>query len=199
MALDKEMLKGLFKDIGSATASKDANYPRAGQYYMRIESVNTDKNRKKEPILLVHLTCLHRLSNGTSCQYSGMEEHVVGEELADVYKMQGNDYFLPNVKSMLTAILGLNDAGTSDAEWMEACIEMCDEEEQPLAGMVIEMQNREVLKQNKKAEDPDCFYTKSSYKRTVPIDEIDKVLSDEVKERLFPQEDIDAILAAQEE
>jgi hypothetical protein len=163
----------MFKGVEKAKVSRSANYARPGRYIAFVRKVETGKNRKKEGFAVVNLVCLMDLSEGTVDN-----PHRPGEEFSDMM-MEKFDSFLGNFKGMVTALTGYPE----DQITQEVC-EYVTSEDQPLAGLVVEMENIERQTKESTPENP-RFYTMKNYRRVLTMDEIEKTLDPESLPRLL--------------
>lgn len=171
-------MAGIFKGLGAAKARLDANYERAGHYYMRIDKCKTGETRKKEEFFAIEKTVVHVLDDAEG------KGHRVGEGATHMM-MAKHDSFLGNVKSALAGILGMNPADVDE----ETAMQVCDED-QPLAMTVVECKNRNIVLKKSGGD-----FTSITYVREVPPAELLEILSAEHKKAFFPNNFLENVVA----
>lgn len=167
-------LQDVFAGVKEAKPSFAANYTRDGHYFARINRVKFGKSRKSEEFVAVEMIILHVYddNNGTG--------HKVGEDATHML-MCKHDMFLPNFKAMVVNLVKCPETEIGPEE----CMQICDENIQPFAGMLVEFIAKTITTQ------ADRDFTRMDYKRQVPAEEVAGLLSDDLKERLFPQGELE--------
>jgi len=170
---------GIFDGIEKARASKGGNYERAGRYYEYVRRVKLDKNRKGIEFIAVEKVVLQVIA------LDPVEEpHGVGEQITHLL-MSDKDSFLGNVKAMIGAMFGEDADAVSAAD-----AEMVVSDTQPAAGLVIEVNNRQITT---KAGQP---FTLVNYVRALSPEEVFQLISPENLERALLPEELDSLRAA---
>lgn len=150
---------GNFDGIDNASATKSGNWIRDGKYWLRINRCAMHKkNHDGTEMLITEMTCVRVLDD------NGGTGHRVGEDLAYSIKKTGSTMYLPNAKALFVAALGVPEAKVTS----EVC-EGCIADNQPLAGLVIEVVARTERKKTK-----DGTFTKVIPLRRVEPEEIEK-------------------------
>jgi hypothetical protein len=185
----------IFANIGAASASKQSNWIRPGDYLFRIEAMKLICSRKRENILVAELTCVHVFS-GAFAQQLGMAPHVPGETLAASYNDK-HDGFLGNVKAMIAGIEGVPgeqiDAifareGTS---LTQHCVLMTSEA-QPYAGMFVHVTAQQIVT---KRGTP---FTRINWLREVKPSELSGILFPDELQRFFPGDALQQLIASEQ-
>lgn len=148
------MSDGIFDGIGNAKPSGDGNWFRPGHYYSEIQAVKLATKFNGEKFLAIEQKIVKVLDNDEG------RGHKVGEECTHLLKV-ANPSFLGNVKAFIAAALGCSpdEVGKAEADRVTS-------DEQPLAGIVVEVVARVKPKRN---GDP---FTLVTYKREVPEGEV---------------------------
>jgi hypothetical protein len=173
-----------FSGIGQTKASRDANYVNPGGYIMRIDSVRMKKNRKDGPIFVIELTPLHvlreesTLMNGVDVKSNRLG---VGCTHLIPFTGPGAEMALPNIKAFAeTVIPGFAEAGGKE---QEEALALVTGDEQPLAGMMVEITARPIVTRSKKD------FTKVNY-----VEVVDDAAR--LKRELITQEEFDLLSQA---
>jgi hypothetical protein len=147
----------IFENIGNAKVSQgDGNYVRPGHYYARLNAVKLTQKFTGEQFLAVEMTVVSVLDDDEG------RGHKVGEDTTHLMKA-ASPSFLGNVKAFIAATLGC-----SPDEVDQNSADRVTSDEQPLAGIVVELVGRQITT---KAGKP---FTKVTYKREVPPDELNE-------------------------
>jgi hypothetical protein len=174
--------RAIFSGISAVKARVAANYMRPGRYWLRINRLKLDSNRKNVPFLAIEMQVCRVLDNDNG------QGHKVGEDVTHML-MTDNEMFMPNIKAALARILDV----PSETITEEECIAVAGDD-QPLANTVVEILATEI---QTRAGNP---FTQVDYKREVPIEEVAAGLDDEKAiELCFPNGLLDKLLAASEE
>jgi hypothetical protein len=174
---------GIFDGIESAKMSMGGNYERAGHYLALIRRVKLDVSRKKVEFVAVEKVILQVIA-----AEPGTEPHSVGDQVSHLM-MSDKDSFLGNFKSMIANVLGANPAEIT----AEVAQTVVDEEQQPLAGLVVEMQNRTITT---KKGDP---FTLVTYVRALDPDEVVERVGEETLRKVLLKEEAEELLSAARE
>jgi hypothetical protein len=185
------MGRSIFSGLKGAKVRVDANYMRAGHYYMVIDKCKTGRNWKNIDFAAVEMTVVHVLDDNNG------EGHKLGESPSWL-AMSDSMYFASDILTFICNVMGLDPNELSDDERVNAAemvfaSEDDHEHDQPLAGTVVEVKARDV-----KIKDSDKMFTKVTFCREVPASELLERLSEEEINRFFPNDALKN-LAAQEE
>ncbi len=164
---------GIFDGMGEATSSRDSNYFIPSHFLGRINRVKSGTTRKEEGFFAVEVTVVHDCA--PEKYERGKFGHQVGEEVTWM-AMAKHDSFLPNVKQFVSSTLGMDDDKIGKDEVNSIC-----GEDQPLAGLVVEIACRNIV--TKAGND----FTKVSFKGEVVPEEVAKLIGAENMTRFFPQ------------
>lgn len=180
---------GIFKGINRVKPRVDANYIGPGKYLLRIDKVKVEQTRKREDFFAVEMTVLHVLDD-----LEGQAAHRVGDGVTWLIKNAGDsaDYFLPEISAFVKAVVG-EDLASMDDEEAESCVDQMVADDQPLAGMLIEVHARHVATQS------GGTFTKVAFKRAVPAAEVAETLTDGEIERFFPNNSLLKLVEAEEQ
>lgn len=165
-------MTGIFEGMGEAASSRDSNYIIPSHTLCRINKVKSGTTRKEEGFFAVEMVVVH------DCAPEKYERskygHLVGEEVTWM-AMAKHDSFLGNVKQFVSTTLNMDDDGIGKDEVNSIC-----GDDQPLAGLVIEVVARNIITKANKD------FTKLAFKGEVSPDEVAKTVGDEVMQRFFP-------------
>ncbi len=165
-------MTGIFEGMDGAASSRDSNYVIPSHTLMRINKVKSGITRREEGFFAVEFTVVH------DCSPEKYERskygHLVGEDVTWM-AMAKHDSFLGNVKQFVSSTLGMEDDAIGKDEVNTIC-----GDEQPLAGMVVEIVARNIITRANKD------FTKVSFKGEVEQAEVAKTLGDEDMQRFFP-------------
>jgi hypothetical protein len=170
---------GVFDNIEMAKASRGGNYERAGRYYEYVRRVKLDTNRKKIEFIAVEKVILHVIAADPAA-----EPHSVGEQVTHLL-MSDKDSFLGNVKSMIAGLFNEDPDAVTAAD-----AEMVVSDQQPAAGLVIEVNNRVITT---KAEKP---FTLVNYTRSLTPEEVFQLIPRENLDKALLPAEVEALLAA---
>lgn len=157
-----------FKGISGVKATQGSNYLRAGHYYMLLRGVKLGQNRKGRDFVAIEMTCLHVFDDDNG------RGHKINEDTTHML-MCDSDPFLPNFKAFVSAALDCDESEINE----ESCIEITGND-QPLAGLVVEVQGTEIVTQKGNP------FTRISYKGAVSEDLLSKTLPQDLQDRYFP-------------
>ena len=171
---------GMFSGIKDAKANFGSNYEREGQYLMMIRRVKLGQNRGKEWFVAVEKVCLDMIDPGKE-----PKPHTVGEQCSHLLCDYGpsKDSFLPNYKAMIMGVMGVTETDVDE----ETC-DLITSDEQPLAGMIVQMQNHNIV--TKKGTD----FTKIRYVRGLSFTEAAEKIDSAVLEKHLTKEEMDFFL-----
>ncbi len=173
---------GMFDEIGKASATFNANYERPGKYIEWIKAVKTVVTRQNGDGIVLEKRVAVVLDDNSG------QGHKPGEEVSHML-LSKYDSFLGNVKAMVIGIMGLDDPDSiSDAEWVETCEEMVDEKKAPLAGLFVEVHNRNIVTRNEND------FTVVSYIQEVHPEEVRELMGDYAN-KFLPADDWDKMIA----
>lgn len=171
---------GLYDKIRDAKASKGANYVRAGGYLALVRRVKQDQNRKKVDFVAIEMVILAVLRVDPQDA-----PHTVGEQTSHLL-MSDKDSFLGNFKAF---IIGATGAAEAEVTEKEALAVVSDD--QPLAGVVVELDNKIIkTKANKD-------FTAVNYRRALEPDEVRERIPEEILKRFLTEEELELLKPAE--
>lgn len=172
--------------FGGSKASRDANYVTPGHYVMRIDSVRMKANRKSEPIFVVEMTPIHVLAEDPLTETEGLMNGIPtvsnkrGVPCTHLIPLTGpgQEMAMPNMMAFAESLVpGLADESPAEKE---AVMDTIVSDEQPLAGLLVEVVARCIVTRKK------THFTKITYIGIVSDEE-------RLKRGLITQEQYDAI------
>ena len=177
----KRLAAGLFGGMKEAKARVSTPWLGPGSYWLRIDKIKLDQNRKNETALFVEFTVIKVLDD-----YEGhAQAHKRTGEVVTHAMWKKHESFLGNVKAFLATALD------EDPQLVEEDhVFLVIEEDQPLTGTVLEVNNRIILTREKRQP-----FTEVNYVRTVPAEELVEGLDDSVKERFYPGDLLERMVA----
>lgn len=176
-------MQGIFEGMGEAASSRDSNYFVPSHTLCRINRVKSGTTRREEGFFAVECTVVHDCA--AEKYERGKYGHQVGEEVTWM-AMAKHDSFLSNVKQFVSSTLDMDDEKIGKDEVTTIC-----GDEQPLAGLVVEIAARNIVTRAGKD------FTKVAFKGEVSLDELAKVVGDEVMSRYFPDHALAAAPASE--
>lgn len=178
-------MKNPFAGIEGVKASRDANYVTPGHYVMRLDAVKIKENRKGEPIFLVEMTPLHVLVAEEVVAKTKKGNETLRSNKPGVPCTQlisfagpGGDMALPNIKAFVCGV-----TGCAEEEVTQDVMKSITSEEQPLAGVMVEVSARLIRTRN-----TDLDFTKVKYIRRVTNE-------DRLRSNWITKEEYDALAA----
>ena len=152
------MPKGMFRGVKDAKSNFGANYEREGHYIMFVRRVKVDQNRSKEWFVAVEKVCIECIDPGDE-----PKPHRPGEQCSQLFCNygKGKDNFLPNLKAMIMNVFEEPEEEIDEDD----CEALCSDQ-QPMACMFIEMQNKQVTTREGNP------FTRIKYIRSIPYEEI---------------------------
>lgn len=164
-------MMGIFDGIEKATRQYDNNFLRAGRYVLRIERVSSGNSRKGD-FWKFEATVLAVLNDEAG------QGHRAGEVVTRL-RPQSQDGALPEFKSLICCVLECKDEEITAQD----CYAVTDDN-QPLAGMVIEVHARQVETKKSTPERPAVF-TRVDYRRRVDLKELPALLGSDLS-KFYP-------------
>ena len=181
-------MASMFSGVSQARPNVDANYVRPGRYWLRIDNCKVGTSRKHVPFCANEMTVVHVFdnSNGTG--------HRVGEQVTDMM-MRDNDYFLSDIQGFVGHVLDVEPAAVTEQD----CGAIYGPE-QPLRGLCVELNAREIQTRNinQQTGQPGVF-TKISYVREVPATELLQFLPPDVQNQFWPNGALQAMAAHEQQ
>lgn len=159
------------KQFNEAKTYSQSEYVREGRYFARIDNVKFNTGRKNNTSLLVEMTTVHVLNDADGTG------HRVGDSITHCMSMN-SDYFYRDLKAFLKGAAGLAE------EVSKEDLKLIVADDQPLAGTVVEMDNKLRTTAAGKA------FTTVNHKREVPASELLEVLSEAVIDKFFPDDEL---------
>ena len=169
---------GIFNSLKSAKINRDFTYVGEGRYWLRIDKCKQDLTRTKIPFVAIDMTVVAVLPNPDP---RGHNVHAVGDEVTRY--IGAGDYFDADVAQFLTAVLGCKPEELEEAQ-VEAVFD--PKGSQPLAGMVVEMNNKTRVVEDKENPTAVKEFSKPRFVREVPAAEALKTLPADVIKKFFP-------------
>ena len=176
---------GLFQNISSTRMMADANYPKYGAYWVRIDKVKRGETRKKMINLIIDYTVIAVLPSSEPEPH-----HIVGEEACHYIEVSGNDYAAADWAGFIAGMLGCKVEDLDNPEIRAAfgnqdSDDWATSERQPLRGTIGQMRARMVMTKGE-PNNPSHPFTKVRWMREVPAAEVLKALAPELVTRFFP-------------
>ncbi len=162
---------GIFDGIEKTTRQYDNNFLRPGRYVLRIERVSSGNSRKGD-FWKFEATVLVVLNDEVG------QGHRVGEVVTRL-RPQSQDGALPEFKSLICCVFGCRDEEITAQDCYTTT-----SENQPLAGMVIEVHARQVETKKSTPERP-VFFTRVDYRRRVQLTELPAILGSDLS-KFYP-------------
>ena len=151
-----------FDDIGSVSASGNNTYVRPGRYLGEVLAVEMKQNRNEEDIFVIEMLVRKVLATvDKTAEGKPNSSNSVGTKMSQVIKFvgAGADMAVPNIKGFCeSAIDGF--AGGS-AEDQKAAIAYATGTEQPLKGIVVEVDAAAILTKGAKRDFTQIRYERS--------------------------------------
>ena len=171
---------------------KDKPYPAVGDYLYRIDTFRCKQTRKGIDLMAAEFTTVHIFKTE-----EGKASHPIGEEVCKI-SLQSSDYYVKDIKAVLTAATGCSDNQIGQEEILESFgfdskgNELPDGP--PLDGqyITIKVSTFELEKKDKPGE----FYTITNFERAYSPEELLNILSDEVIEKYYTDEEGNNVLEA---
>lgn len=127
------MTESIFDKIADAKTSFDSNWVRPGRYQAEIMGVKLTQKFTGEKFLAIELRVVNVLDD------NGGQGHRVGEDITHMLGVM-KPGFLSNFKQFLASTLGVNPEDVTK-EGADKAVS----EEQPLAGIVVELEARTIM------------------------------------------------------
>lgn len=197
--------KSKYAKVSSAEVFGDVNYfNRAGRYLVLINSIEEGENHNNVLFVQANLRILKVFDNGPeSYDYdkrrSGepvvIAPHTVGEEVVD--KMMSNNVaFTSNVKRIAMTVGDLTQDDFDKESFEGEIIEDMVSSEQPLAGRVIEVRAKQVVKKPQREKDEEDLRNEDCYTRIDYVELLDgEDIEDELDTEIIEQYGIDVTTA----
>jgi len=164
-----------------AKPSQGSDYMRAGHYWALVKKCKCGTTRKNNGFYANELEILRVLDDANGVGHKDNEEVT--------HMVMAGDMFLGDVKQFICAILGYQPDDVDEDICMDVT-KMDGEDAQPLKWMVVEVKGKE---QPTKAGG---IFTKISYQREVPLDEVLEKCEEKTIEKAFPDEVLASLLEA---
>jgi hypothetical protein len=186
--------KSKYAGVSGAKAQRVGNYVKPGHYLARIDRVEEGQAFKKGPFIAVQFTIVHAFENSVpGFDYNrkvALALHRAGEDVTDIC-MLSNVAFESRVKAIALVAGGLTESDFVQEEYPGKIIEDMVDEDQPLAGVVVEIRADTVVKKVAKAKPEEALtnddvYTRLGYMRRVPASELAEILEDRELQKFFP-------------
>lgn len=167
-------------------------FPKLGDYLMRLDNFHCVQDRKGIDVMVAEFTTVHIFDS-----VEGKPSHAIGEELNKVTK-QTNDYYVKDIKAIVTACTGCSDAEIGQVEILQAF--GYDETGQelpsgrPLDGMYITLRVQTV--ELEKQDSPGDTFQITNFKSAVAPEDLLNILDDEIIQQFYTDEDGNNVLEA---
>jgi len=187
--------KDMFNGIQDSKPSFDGGgYEGPGRYIMFLLRTKYVDGRKGER-LIIDKRVLKVLNPGA---FPEGTMHKVGEECADIMAKDGPtaDFFLPNIQRMVMNLYGVGREEVTGDEAIENCLNLFDPEHQRMAGLIIEMNNVQVVPEKRKnlpkeQQDP---ITKRRYVRALGPTDLEEHFTNDELENLLSAEELELMI-----
>lgn len=200
--------KSKYAGVGGARPQMAAIYPNAGHYLIRVDTAEEGQNFKKEDFIAVRYTVLKVFGDSVlGIDYDRSTEdnmveippNSVGQSVSDLMKIS-NIAFAGRIKAFTMVATDCTEAQFEQEEYDGQIIDELVSEEQPAAGVVLELRVEQVVKQNARDRAAgdlknENVYTKNNYIRRLSFAETLEMLGDDVARKFIP--DIDEEIAAE--
>lgn len=157
----------MFTGMRDVRASNGTPFLTTGHYWLLLNKLRTGKNHLHEQFVVADFTCL-RLLSGTDASIKP------GAECSHMF-MQKHASAAANLKNLLVAASGFREEEIDE----EFCL-VAVSDQNPLAGIVVEANAREITTRQNKP------FTKITYSRAVPPAELKLALLPEEQAHFFP-------------
>lgn len=176
---------GMFKNVKDAKANFGANYEREGHYIMFVRRVKQDQNKDKDWFVAVEKVTMKCFD-----PYDEPKPHKPGEQCSHLLCNygKGKPNFLPNFKAMVANVF---DIPEEDID--EDASDLIISDEQPMACMFIEMQNKTILTKEKRD------FTRIKYLRAVPYEEALELIGEETMTQYLTKDELAFIAGKMED
>lgn len=155
-----------FGDIGNVSASGNNTYVRPGRYLGEVIAVEMKQNRNEEDIFVVEMLVRKVLATvAETAEGKPNSSNSVGTKMSQVIKFvgAGADMALPNIKGFCEAAIDGFAGGSPDEQ--KAAIAYATGTEQPLKGVVVEVDAAAILTKAAKRD-----FTQIRYERSLDAD-----------------------------
>ena len=163
-----------YAGVGAARAQRPANYYRPGLHALvRVLKIEEGEDRFKVGLVAMQGSVIF------SFEDSANGANAVGEEVSEVIK-RNNVAFASRLKAVAMAVGDLTEADFESQEYDGQIFDELVSDDQPGAGVVLEVRTSEILKQNaanKATHEPKDFYTRVDFIRRVPFSEVKEILA----------------------
>lgn len=182
--------KSKYAKVSAAEVFGDVNYlNRAGRYLVLINSIEEGENHNNILFVQSNMRILKVFENGPeSYDYDkrkggepvALAHHAVGEEVVD--KMMSNNIaFGSNVKRIAMTLGDLTQKDFDNEEFEGEIIEEMVSSDQPLAGSVVEIRAKQVVKKPQRDKDEEDLRNEDCYTR---IDYVERLDGEDIKDEL---------------
>lgn len=182
--------KSKYAKVSLAEVFGDVNYfNRAGRYLALVNSIEEGENHNNVLFVQANLRILKVFENGPeSYDYDKRRNgepvliapHTVGEEVVDKM-MSNNQAFGSNVKRIALTVGDLTQEDFDNEEFEGKIIEEMVSVEQPLAGRVVEIRAKQVVKKPQRDKDEEDLRNEDCYTR---LDYVELLDYEDIKDEL---------------
>lgn len=184
------------KGVDSAKSKRTGNYPRGdGRYFARIDKCSIETNKNGVDVAICAVTVIHKVDPDSP--------HSTGESLSPLCVLATNQqYFLPEIFSLITAVVGFDMDG-ADRDGRVEAMNTAFGADNPLEGLVVEFFTTEKVKKKSSGKDPDKLtaddmITTSTFVRSVPASELAETLSAKELQTYFPGDTLEKLIEAEQ-
>ncbi|CAK9074212.1 Uncharacterized protein (Fragment) [Durusdinium trenchii] len=195
MASKKAAPQSKYAGVSGARVSRDGNYIRGGHYLLLVERIEEGQTFKKQDFVAIQQNVLHVFDDSEpGYDYDRKVEqplHRVGESVTDM-NMLGNVAFESSMKAFALVAGDMTEEELLEREeYPGQMIEEMVSDEQPLAGAIVEVVARTVIKKDSRAKGEENLsnkdiYTRVAYRRVWSDEEAREFLPAEIADRFLP-------------
>ncbi|CAK9074182.1 Uncharacterized protein (Fragment) [Durusdinium trenchii] len=191
----KQPPQSKYAGVSGARVSRDGNYIRGGHYLLLVERIEEGQTFKKQDFVAIQQNVLHVFDDSEpGYDYDRKVEqplHRVGESVTDM-NMLGNVAFESSMKAFALVAGDMTEEELLEREeYPGQMIEEMVSDEQPLAGAIVEVVARTVIKKDSRAKGEENLsnkdiYTRVAYRRVWSDEEAREFLPAEIADRFLP-------------
>jgi len=163
-----------YAGVGAARAQRPANYFKPGGHFLvRMLGVEEGEDRFKTSLVAAKGVIIHAFEGSEAAS------NRVGEEVSEVIK-RSNVAFAGRLKALAMAVGDLTETDFEEQSYDGEIFDELIGEDQPAAGVILEIRTVKVLKQNaasKATPEAKDFYTRTDFMRRVSFSESKEVLT----------------------
>ncbi len=193
--------KSKYAGVGATRAQRPANYFRPGGHFLiRVLKIEEGQDRFEVALVAMQGTVVHSFAD------SAPTTNKVGEDVSEIIK-RTNKAYGPRLKALAMTVANLTEADFEEQEEDGEIIDEMVSEDQPAAGVILEVRSTQILKQTaaeKANPEPKDFYTRVDFIRRVSFSEtrdllLESGLTPELVARRVPNIDLEIENESKEE